>query len=64
MNDSNTTVVGVCSNCRGLVCKPNVWHGVGEPVATCQDCGAVEDIRANLPEIRTIQESGKRFLQD
>ena len=63
----NTEVVGKCSNCGGLVCVPVVWHGVNKPPATCQDCGAVEDISANLPVIPTIKEEGgnaQRFLQD
>ena len=59
-------VVGTCSNCGGLVCVPTVWYGMGEPIPTCADCGAVEDRRATLPEIKTIKESGhsQRFLQD
>ena len=63
---SNNKIIGTCSNCGGLVCVPAVWHGTSKPPATCQDCGAVEDIRANLPEIKTIKENKghARFLQD
>lgn len=36
----NDRVVGTCSNCGGAVCVPHIWHGVQQPIPTCEQCGA------------------------
>ena len=34
--------VGTCSNCSGRVAVPDLWLGVGPPIATCEQCGATK----------------------
>jgi hypothetical protein len=59
-------IVGRCSNCQVNVCIPTVWSGIEPPTPTCTDCGAIEDTRNTLPEIKTIpiNETNQRFIQD
>jgi hypothetical protein len=47
------TVVGICSRCGGDVTLPTIWHGVVPPVPTCEECGAMANLRPNLPIIPT-----------
>lgn len=51
MSLDNSTVIGRCSCCGGLVTVPSIWMSVVPPVPTCEACGATSDVNDKLPVI-------------
>ena len=51
--NSDRRVIGKCSQCGGVVSIPTFIMSVNRPVPSCESCGAVMDITANLPVIPT-----------
>ena len=46
-------IIGSCSLCGGTVSTPTVFYSVNPPVASCEKCGATEEQKFPVVEMKS-----------